>query len=180
MIQAGCKQLAKWQKESATKEWVLAINISAKQFIQKDFLKLIGNEIQKSGIDPHYLKVELTESLLVDDIEEIITKMKSLQALGVRISLDDFGTGYSSLQYLKNLPLNQVKIDQSFVRNMHTNKGDIAIIQSVILLGEALSFEVIAEGVETEEHYELLKDLGCKLFQGYYFARPQPIGMIKY
>ncbi len=175
VIQAGCAQLAQWQQKRATEEWVLAINISAKQFIQKDFLSQIKEEILKSGIDPHYLKVELTESLLVDDIEEIITKMKALQELGVRISLDDFGTGYSSLEYLKNLPLNQVKIDQSFVRNMLTSKGDIAIIQSVILLGEALSFEVIAEGVETKEHYELLKELGCELFQGYYFARPQKI-----
>ena len=101
--------------------------------------------------------------------------MEQLKKLGVQISLDDFGTGYSSLQYLKTLPIDQVKIDQSFVQNMHSHKIDIAIIKSVLLLAEALNIEVVAEGVEVKEHYELLKQLGCKLFQGYYFSRPQKI-----
>jgi len=101
--------------------------------------------------------------------------MNQLKEIGVQISLDDFGTGYSSLQYLKNLPINQVKIDQSFIKNMHSNRSDIAIIKSILLLSEALDFDVIAEGVETKEHYEALKELGCKQFQGYYFSQPQAL-----
>ncbi len=175
VIKSGCEQLAKWQKNIKTKEWVVALNVSSKQFVQEDFLQEIENEISISGIDPNGLKIELTESIFVDNLDEIVKKMKQLQEIGVKISLDDFGTGYSSLEYLKNLPLDQVKIDQSFIRNITQNRGDMAIVKSVLLMGDALGFEVLAEGVETKEHYELLKDLGCKLFQGYYFARPQKI-----
>ncbi len=179
VIQSACKQLSLWQKDSVTSKWVVAVNISAKQFKQEKFVKQIEEEVKKSGIKPHGLKLELTESIVVEDLNEVTEKMTLLQRLGIQISLDDFGTGYSSLQYLKNLPINQVKIDQSFVRNMHANKSDIAIIKSVLLLGEALNIEVIAEGVETKEHYERLKQLGCKLFQGYYLARPQKISDIQ-
>ena len=179
VIEASCKQLAVWQNRSETKNWVMAINISAKQFIQDDFLDSMKSAIEKNSIDTSGLKLELTESVLVDNLDLVIQKMQQLHEIGIKISLDDFGTGYSSLQYLKNLPLDQVKIDQSFVHNILQNDGDIAIIKSVILLGEALNFEVLAEGVETKEHYDLLKKLGCKLFQGYYFAYPKKIDDIK-
>ena len=178
VIQTACKQLSLWQENADTSSWILAINISVKQFVQDEFVSQIEEEIKKSKIKPEGLKLELTESILVDNLNDIIHKMKLLKGLGIQISLDDFGTGYSSLQYLKNLPINQLKIDQSFVQNMHTNRSDIAIIKSVFLLSEALNIEVVAEGVETKEHYELLKELGCKIFQGYYFARPQSIELL--
>jgi len=179
VIQSACKQLATWQKKDESKDWVIAINISTKQFMQDDFLYNIENNVAKSNINPKGLKLELTESVLVDNLDIVVEKMFQLHKIGIKISLDDFGTGYSSLQYLKNLPLDQVKIDQSFIRNMIDNESDIAVIKSVILLGEAMNFEVLAEGVETQEHYELLKDLGCQLFQGYYFAYPEKIEDIK-
>ncbi len=178
-IETACKQLILWQKEPETVNWVLAVNISAKQFIKKEFVEQIKEMITKYDIRAGTLKFELTESILVDNINAIIVKMNQLQKLGIQISLDDFGTGYSSLQYLKTLPIDQVKIDQSFVKNMHSHKVDIAIIKSILLLAEALNIEVVAEGVETKEHYEVLKELGCKLFQGYYFSKAERIGDIE-
>jgi len=178
IIQTACKQLALWQKDSKTEKFILAINISAKHFNQEEFVGQIEEAVKKYAIKPEGLKVELTESILVENIDDVVNKMKLLQKIGIKISLDDFGTGYSSLQYLKSLPLDQVKIDQSFIKNMHSNKSDIAIIKSILLLSDALDFEVVAEGVETKEHYELLKDLGCSIFQGYYFAKPQKINDI--
>ena len=175
IIEAGCKQLALWQQDEKTKDWKLAINISAKQFRQNDFLNNLQKSVLKYNIITKNLKLELTESVLVHDMDNIIEKMHTLRDLGFQISLDDFGTGYSSLQYLKKLPLKQIKIDQSFVRDMFNDKHDIAIIKSVLLLGESFDLEVIAEGVETKEHFEFLKELGCRFFQGYYFARPQKI-----
>jgi diguanylate cyclase (GGDEF)-like protein/PAS domain S-box-containing protein len=181
VLQTACRQLMLWQKNSFTSNFIIAINISAKQFNQEYFVSQVEEEIEKNTIQANHLKLELTESVLIDNSEEVTQKMHALQKLGVQISLDDFGTGYSSLQYLKNLPLNQVKIDQSFVRNIQeNNRGDIAIIKSVLLLGDALGFEVIVEGVETKEQYILLKKLGCKLFQGYYFARPQELQHLKF
>ena len=180
IVETACKQLTLWQKDPKTSHWVLAINISAKQFNQKEFVPQIEEIMNKYTIEMGRLKFELTESILVDNIDTVIKKMEQLQRLGVQISLDDFGTGYSSLQYLKSLPIDQVKIDQSFIKGMHTHRIDIAIIKSVLLLAEALQIEVIAEGVETKEHYELLKELGCTLFQGYYFSRPQKINAIEY
>jgi len=179
VIKTVCKQLSLWQKNPATVNWVLAINVSTKQFNQKEFVEQIREAVNKYSIKKGTLKLELTESILVENINTVIQKMEQLQKFGIQISLDDFGTGYSSLQYLKTLPIDQVKIDQSFIQNMHSHKIDIAIIKSVLLLAEALNIEVVAEGVETKEHYELLKQLGCKLFQGYYFSHPEKITNIK-
>ena len=173
VIQTACKQLAKWQQDPSTADWKVAINISPTQFIQDDFLSNVERTIQDTGIKPGSLKFELTESMLVDEIDKVIAKMNRLTEIGIELALDDFGTGYSSLQYLKDLPLTQVKIDQSFVRGMLNDKSDIAIVKSVLQLGESLQLEVMAEGVETEEHLALLKTFGCDLFQGYYFSRPQ-------
>ena len=175
VINTACKQLNKWQKNDFTKNWVLAINISAKQFLEESFVYEMQKYINTYEIKENTLKLELTESILVKNLESTIEKMKALKQLGIQISLDDFGTGYSSLQYLKKLPIDQVKIDKSFIKNILNDKSDIAIIKSVILLAEALNLQVIAEGVETKEHYEFLKGLGCNLFQGYYFAKPQRI-----
>ena len=173
VIEEACRELAKWRDNPKTQEWTIAVNVSAKQFKETSFLQHIQENIEKNKIKFSSLKVELTESILSDDLTQIIEKMKALQKLGIKTSLDDFGTGYSSLEYLKKLPLNQIKIDQSFVRNMLNDKNDIAIIKSILLIGEARGLEVIAEGVETKEHFEFLKTLGCHYFQGYYFARPQ-------
>ena len=179
VLQSACKQLSVWQKNFKTKEWILAVNVSAKQFAQDDFLMIVKNSIEMYSINPNSLKIELTESLLADDFDAMVQKMQKLRELGIQISIDDFGTGYSSLQYLKMLPINQIKIDQGFIFEMLENHSDQIIVQSIINLGEAFGFDVIAEGVETEAHFEKLKEFGCHYFQGYLFARPEPIGKIE-
>ena len=168
----GCKQLSSWQRDDKTKELVLAVNVSAKQFCQDNFVIKVINKVKKHKIIPSKLKLELTESLIVNDFENVISKMKQLRKHGIQISIDDFGTGYSSLQYLKNFPIDQIKIDQAFIFKLTRSKEDTAIVKSIIDLGTALGFEVIAEGVETKEHFKLLKELGCRYYQGYYFVRP--------
>ena len=173
VIEEACRELAKWSKDKKRSAWVIAVNISAKQFKEESFVEHIKNCVIQNNINFSSLKVELTESILAENLDEVIQKMQALRDLGIKTSLDDFGTGYSSLEYLKKLPLSQIKIDQSFVKNMLNDKNDIAIIKSILLIGEAGDLEVIAEGVETKEHYEFLKTLGCHYFQGYYFARPQ-------
>lgn len=178
VIKAACKQLAQWKKNKKTANWVLAINVSAKQFKDENFVKNLKYEVLKNEIDYKNIKLELTESVLIDDMEKIIQKMQELKDLGIQISLDDFGTGYSSLEYLKKLPIDQMKIDLSFVMNMLYDKRDVAIIKSILLLGKALKLEVIAEGVETKEHLDNLKELGCDFYQGFYFARPERIETI--
>ncbi len=172
VIDEGCKQLSLWQKDEKTKELVLAVNVSTKQFYQDNFVKKVIDKVKKYNIVPSKLKLELTESLIVNDFKNVISKMKQLRKYGIQISIDDFGTGYSSLQYLKNFPADQIKIDQTFILNLTKSKNDAAIVKSIIELGTALGFEVIAEGVKSKEHFELLKELGCKYYQGYYFAKP--------
>jgi len=178
VLNAACKQLSIWKNNEKTKNWILAVNVSAKQFKKDDFLNKVFDNIKKYNINPFNLKLELLESIFVDDVDEVAHKMTELKALGVQLSLDDFGTGFSSLQYLKNFPLDQIKIDQSFVRHMFENDKDEKIIKSIIYLGEVLDMNVLAEGVETKQHYEVLKKLGCHYFQGYYFEKPQPIEYI--
>jgi diguanylate cyclase (GGDEF)-like protein/PAS domain S-box-containing protein len=178
VLEAGCRQLADWQQNEITKDWSLAINVSAKAFAQNDFAKIVKSAVSKYDIEPSRLKIELVESILIDNLNDAILKIKELQKLGVKISLDDFGTGYSSLQYIKILPINQVKIDQSFVFDITKNSKDLAIIDAVLLLGKAYGFEVIVEGVESKEHFEILKGIGCRYHQGYYLAKPQDIETI--
>jgi len=180
VLDAGCKQLQKWQEDEKTKNWVLAINVSAKQFHKKEFVSLVKNVIAKYNINPKRLKLELLETLFVENQEQVAQKMKELKKLNLNLSLDDFGTGFSSLQYLKIFPLDQIKIDQSFVMNMFNNEKDIKIIKSIIYLGSLLEIDVIAEGVEEKAHYEKLAELGCHYFQGYYFAKPKKISEIQY
>jgi len=175
VLDQGCKQLEQWNNNLLTRNWILALNISAKQFQADTFIEKLEAVIQRYNFHRNNLKIELTESLLVTDIESVTQKMNHIRSMGIQLSLDDFGTGYSSLQYLKTLPLNQVKIDQNFVMNMLEDKRDFAIIETVIKLGKTFGFEVIAEGVESKEIYEALLQLQCYYFQGYYFAKPQPI-----
>jgi len=154
---------------------IIAVNVSARQFHQTNFVGEVLNILKQTGANPLCLKLELTESMLVNDIEDIILKMSALKTKGVCFSLDDFGTGYSSLSYLKRLPLDQLKIDQSFVKNILNDSNDAAIAKMVIALGLSLNLNVIAEGVELDAQKEYLAHLGCHAYQGYLFSKPLPL-----
>lgn len=175
VLETACQQLALWSPDAATRHLKLAVNVSAKQFLQVDFVEVVGGALARSGANPKLLKLELTESVMVSDADAVIEKMTRLKALGVCFSLDDFGTGYSSLAYLKRLPLDQLKIDQSFVRNLLHDPNDSAIVRTVISLGQSMGLEVIAEGVETQAQCDALLANGCQQFQGYLFGRPLPL-----
>ena len=175
VLETACAQIRAWQQEAHTRHLVLAVNVSAKQFRQTSFVEQVIAIIHRHGIDPKRLKLELTESILLENAEKTTEKMCALQAFGVKFSLDDFGTGYSSLQYLRQLPLDQLKVDQSFVRDIGVDRSDAAIVAAIINMAKTLELDVIAEGVETEEQHQLLLDKGCTNFQGYLFSKPLPI-----
>ena len=175
VLETACAQLKEWQRDELTRNLILSVNISAKQFIQADFVAQIREILQRHAIAPELLELELTESMLLENIEETIAVMDTLRAVGIRFSLDDFGTGYSSLQYLKRLPLDQLKIDQSFVRDISIDNSDKAIVSTIIAMAQSFDLEVIAEGVETMEQRQLLLNKGCTHFQGYLFSEPLPI-----
>jgi len=170
----ACAQLRTWAESPDTAHLSLAINVSALQFKQPDFVSQLVSVLDRSGIDPTRLELELTESMLVNDVNDIISKMVAIKEKGVRLSLDDFGTGYSSLSYLKKLPLDQLKIDQSFVRDMLFDSNDVAIVRTVVELARGMGLHVIAEGVETQEQRQFLAELGCLSYQGYLLSRPVP------
>ncbi|WP_162058482.1 EAL domain-containing protein [Undibacterium sp. KW1] len=172
ILKTACAKLAEWQNNDDTKNRTLAVNVSARQFRQNDFVSLVLDNIRHYQIDASKLKLELTESLLVDNVEETIDKMNQLKARGVGFSLDDFGTGYSSLSYLKRLPLDQLKIDQSFVRDILNNNNDAVITRTIIALGQSLGLAVIAEGVETADQRDFLLQQGCLSYQGYLYGKP--------
>ncbi len=175
VLETACAQLKSWQTTPQTQGLTLSINVSAKQFYQSTFAKQVQAAVKHSGINPMLLKLELTESIMLENIEATITKMMELKNTGVNFSLDDFGTGYSSLQYLKLLPLYQLKIDRSFVREIVIDTSDQAIVRTVIAMAETLNLDVIAEGVENHEQRELLMSCGCNAYQGFLFGRPVPI-----
>jgi len=176
VLETACQQISKWSKHDLTKSLVLAVNISAKQFMQPNFVDQIALVLKKYQIESSRLKLELTESIVLDDLDAVIIKMQTLKdVLGVTLSLDDFGTGYSSLSYLKSLPLDQIKIDQSFVRDMTTDASDAVMVKSIIDMSQNFGLDVIAEGVETEAQFKILKQNGCMSFQGYLFSKPLPI-----
>ncbi len=174
MLQA-CKQLKAWEKNSSTQHLRISVNVSAKQFRDPDFIDDIQVLLKETGINPELFKLELTETVALENIEEAIFKMQALRELGVSLVMDDFGVGYSSLSYLKRLPFSQVKIDRSFVNDMAHDQGDAEIVHSIITLGAILGLDVVAEGVETQAQFMLLKQYGCKIFQGYLFAKALPI-----
>ena len=157
----------------------VAVNVSARQFKQTDFVDSVLATLARTQANPKRLKLELTESMLVDDLDAIIAKMGALKAVGVSFSLDDFGTGYSSLAYLKRLPLNQLKIDQGFVQNIVTDPNDAAIAKMVVALAESMGLSVIAEGVELQAQAEFLAHLGCHAYQGYLFSKPLPLAALE-
>ncbi|MDO9365355.1 MAG: PAS domain S-box protein [Methylotenera sp.] len=175
VLDTACAQLKTWEQDELTHNLTLSINVSAKQFRQANFVAQVQETILQHAINPMLLKLELTESILVDRIDDTIETMNALKGLGIRFSLDDFGTGYSSLQYLKLLPLYQLKIDQSFVRDIAIDSSDQAIVRTIIAMAHTLNLNVIAEGVETDEQQGLLKDNGCLHYQGYLFSKPVPI-----
>jgi diguanylate cyclase (GGDEF)-like protein/PAS domain S-box-containing protein len=178
VLEAACAQLVVWSTQPATTRWTLSVNVSASQFAQADFVTQVLQALEKTGANPNRLKLELTESMLVNDVDDIIEKMHTIKRSGVGFSLDDFGTGYSSLSYLKRLPLDQLKIDQSFVRDVLTDPSDAVIARTVVALGHSLGLTVIAEGVETAEQAEFLSGIGCDAFQGYYYGRPGPAAVL--
>ncbi|MCX7096655.1 MAG: PAS domain S-box protein [Methylococcales bacterium] len=175
VLETACAQLKAWEANELTCNLMLSVNVSAKQFRQTGFVLQLLALIKRHGINPKRLKLELTESMLLHDIEETISAMKVLGEIGVQFSLDDFGTGYSSLQYLKRLPLFQLKIDQSFVRDIAFDLHDRSIVTTIIAMAKSLDLEVIAEGVETQEQRRILLLKGCTHFQGYLFGKPMPI-----
>jgi diguanylate cyclase (GGDEF)-like protein/PAS domain S-box-containing protein len=175
VLETACAQIKSWQGNALTRCLAIAVNVSPKRFRQPDFAAEVQAVVTRHAIDPRLLKLELTENLLLENIEEVIGTMGVLNDIGVQISLDDFGTGYSSLLYLKRLPLDQLKIDQSFVRDLATDSSDKAIVKTIIAMAQSLDLEVIAEGVETAEQRQILLDMGCKNFQGYLFSKPLPI-----
>lgn len=175
VLETACAQIKLWEKNELTRNLVLAVNICASQFHQTDFVVQIRDLVQRHAINPGLLKLELTESLLLEDTDETVATMSGLKEIGIRLSLDDFGTGYSSLQYLKLLPLDQIKIDQSFVRNITTDVNDAIIVQTIIVMTIAFGLDVIAEGVETDEQRKYLDMRGCHSYQGYFFGRPVPL-----
>ena len=175
VLEAVCAQLVAWARRPEFAQISVALNVSARQFHNTDFIDRVISALEGTGARPQQLKLELTESLLLDDVEEVIEKMNLLKALGTGFSLDDFGTGYSSLSYLKRLPLDQLKIDQSFVRDVLTDTNDASIARTVVALAQNLGLAVIAEGVETEGQRDFLIENGCRAFQGYLFSRPLPL-----
>ena len=172
VLQAACKQLASWARQPRLAHLTLAVNVSPRQFRQAGFVAQVLAALANAGAQPHRLKLELTEGLLLDNVEDTIEKMEELKAHGVGFALDDFGTGYSSLSYLKRLPLDQLKIDQSFVRDVLTDANDAAIARTIVALGTSLGLQVIAEGVETEEQRQFLLAHNCHAWQGYLLSPP--------
>ncbi len=172
VMETALRQQACWQQDPLFAHLSLAINVSARQFLQDDFVAQVLALVRQTGANPAQIKLELTESLLLDNVDSVIATMSALKAHGLGFSLDDFGTGYSSLSYLKRLPLDQIKIDQGFVRDVLLDASDAAIARSIIALAGSLGLSVIAEGVETTAHHQFLLAHGCRAFQGYLFGRP--------
>jgi len=175
ILESVCKQLKIWEFNPLTRNLQIAVNVSARQFYQPNFVAQVDDLIRQTGINPAQLKLELTESMVLDDIEDTVIKMHELKKIGVRFSMDDFGTGYSSLSYLTQLPLDQLKVDQSFVRNIGIKPSDAVIVQTIIGMATNLNMESIAEGVETRAQRDFLEQAGCKFYQGYLFGKPVPL-----
>lgn len=171
-LQQACQTLVKWHEHPATAGLSLAVNISIRHFRMPNFVETITKLIAETGANPHLIKLELTESLLVEEVESAISKMMELKAYGLRFSLDDFGTGYSSLSYLGNLPIDELKIDRSFFINRSTQEKDAAIIRTIAVLAQSLQLELIAEGVENQEQQVFLEAHGCQIYQGFLYGRP--------
>lgn len=176
VLETACQQLVEWSSHPERAGWTMSVNVSAAQFSQPDFSAKVATALEKTGVNPAQLKLEITESMLLHNLDDVIIKMNKIRGMGVTFALDDFGTGYSSLSYLKRLPLNQLKIDRSFVNDLLTDPHDAAIAKTVVALGHSLDLVVVAEGVETAEQLAFLTDIGCDTYQGYHFGKPVPAG----
>ncbi|MDN4052043.1 EAL domain-containing protein [Massilia sp. YIM B02763] len=179
VLEAACRQLAAWQSDAATRTLTVAVNISARQARRPDFVERVLAVLSAAGADPRLLKLELTESMLLADVDDIAAKMRRLKAQGIGLALDDFGTGYSSLSYLARLPLTQLKIDRSFVRDMLVTPNAATIVQTIVTLARQLQLDVVAEGVENEQQRAALIERGCTSFQGFLFAAPGPVEALR-
>ena len=175
VLETACQQLAEWGERAEMAHLTVSVNVSANQFRQKDFVEQVLSILDQTGANPFRLKLEVTESMLLSNVDDVIDKMVSLKTRGVGFSLDDFGTGYSSLSYLKRLPLDQLKIAQPFVRDVLSDENDAAIATTIIALAQSFQLDVIAEGVETEAQRDYLSSVGCHAYQGYFFSRPLPL-----
>ncbi|MAL01867.1 MAG: diguanylate cyclase [Alcaligenaceae bacterium] len=174
VLHMACRQLALWHARPATQHLTLAVNVSAKEFFDDGFVDYVSHTLNETGAPPEKLELELTESQLMQDVDAAIKKMQALKQKGIRLALDDFGTGYSSLSQIQQLPVDQLKIDAVFVRDLVFNRNDIAIVQTIINLGKALNLDVIAEGVETQAQRDVLAQLGCHKYQGFLYSKPEP------
>ncbi len=175
VLRTAVAQIADWRSRSLKGNMqFLAVNVSPRQFHQINFVPQVISILEEAGVPPYCLKIEITEGIVMADVQDAIDKMASLKALGVRFAIDDFGTGYSSMSYLKRMPLDQLKIDKSFVQDVSTDPNAAAIVETIIVMAKHLGLDVVAEGVETEEELEFLEAHGCKVYQGYYFSRPVP------
>ena len=170
----ACRQIQLWRETDLIPEFVVAVNLSALQFKRGDLTETVALALEQANLPASHLELELTESILLHDVNDVRNTLHSLKKIGVRLSIDDFGTGYSSLSYLKQLAVDKLKIDQSFIRDMVEDAGDAAIVKAIIQLGHALDLSVIAEGVEKNTQFAALKELGCDEIQGYLFSRPLP------
>lgn len=179
VLEAACRQLAAWHGDPQLGALKLAVNVSARQFRQRDFVERVRAALAQAGADPRHLKLELTESLVLVDVEETAARMQALRQLGVCFAMDDFGTGQSSLAYLSRLPLDQLKIDQSFVCSIGATPNDDIIVQTIIGMARTLGIDVIAEGVETQAQRDFLERSGCRAFQGHLYGRPQPLAQFE-
>ena len=175
VIDAACCQLAQWNPQRATEPSIgLSINVSPIQFRHRDLVATVSRALERHDVDPSLLTLEITESVVIDHVEEVIDKLNQLKALGIQLSIDDFGTGYSSLAYLRRLPLDELKIDRSFVSNLVEDPNNAAIVESMVAIAHAFRLRVVAEGVETDAEARFLRRLGCRYHQGYLYARPLP------
>jgi EAL domain-containing protein (putative c-di-GMP-specific phosphodiesterase class I) len=174
VLQNACRHIAAWAASELLAAVPLAVNISARQFRQADFVERVLTALSLSGANPSHLKLELTETALVEDIQDVTAKMTALKSRGLTFSMDDFGTGYSSLAHLKRLPIDELKIDSAFVQDIIEDGPSGAIARVIISVGQVLNLSVIAEGVETGAQQDALLAMGCNAFQGYFFSRPLP------
>jgi EAL domain-containing protein (putative c-di-GMP-specific phosphodiesterase class I) len=171
VLEKACMEGKKWQ-DLGYLPLLIGVNVSGKQFQQENFIEQVKNILNKTKFDPNYLEIEITETILMQDVEKTELIIRELSALGVKFSLDDFGTGYSSLSYLKKFPFDSIKIDQSFVKDLEVNKQDQALVSAVITLAKGYNMKVIAEGVETENQKLLLEKLNCDMIQGWWVSKP--------
>ena len=175
VLETACRQLALWSDDRQKRNLTLSVNVSVRQFKAGDFVDRVAAVIREHRANPSLLKLELTESMVLRDVPDIVEKMHKLKALGVGLSMDDFGTGYSSLSHLKQLPLDQLKIDRSFVRDIATDPDDAIMVRTIIDMAHNFRLSVIAEGVENQAQQDFLQQHGCMAYQGYLFSKPVPV-----